>query len=540
MNWRDNAVSELEQTQFDVLILGGGINGAVAAAALAAQGVSVALIERGDFAAGSSSNSSNLAWGGIKYMESGEWLLVRKLCQSRNHLMRHYPSAVKEIRFLTTISKGFRWPPFFIYMGSLLYWFIGACATKAPRYLTANSIGKEEPIINTDNVSGGTEYSDCYLPGNDARFVYRFIADADGYGATVINYVAASGSTFDEGSKIWSTTATDSVSGRSFTIKSKGIINACGAYVDSYNANVGISTKHRHLFSKGVHLIVPRLTEHERIMAFFASDGRLFFIIPMGNLTCIGTTDTPVNDPHTVVTDEDREFILDNANQLLRLPQPLSKADIVAERCGVRPLAVQRGKDTANDWLALSRRHQVDCDVNKKFISVFGGKITDCVNVGAELVDYCAELGLAKRDSSIKWYGEPSAESRQRFLDRAAGMQLLEPGVSQPIGEPVAERWWRRFGESAHTLLDAVEKDGDALCRPMQNADYCRCEIQLMGQKEFIVELDDFLRRRTKIALSIPSKELIAHPGLIEVATLLFGEDAASEKVRHYTATISA
>ena len=122
-------MKKLGEQPFDVLIVGGGINGAVAAASLAGRGVRVALIERGDFAGGVSSNSSNLAWGGIKYLESLEFLLVNKLCKSRNRLMRAYPSTVKEIRFFTTIQRGFRFPPFFIFLGSVLYWIMGRFAT---------------------------------------------------------------------------------------------------------------------------------------------------------------------------------------------------------------------------------------------------------------------------------------------------------------------------------------------------------------------------------------------------------------------------
>ena len=110
MELRASNVRKLRESTFDVLILGGGINGAVSAAALAAKGVKVALIDRGDFAGLTSSNSSNLAWGGIKYLENHEYFLVNKLCRSRNHLMRSYPSTVKEIRFLTTIQRGFRFP----------------------------------------------------------------------------------------------------------------------------------------------------------------------------------------------------------------------------------------------------------------------------------------------------------------------------------------------------------------------------------------------------------------------------------------------
>jgi glycerol-3-phosphate dehydrogenase len=117
---RQSNLAKLRQQEFDVLILGGGINGAVCAAALAGRGVKVALIDAEDFASGVSSNSSNLAWGGIKYLETHEYLLVNKLCKSRNHLMRSYPSTVKEIRFFTTIARGFRFWTCFVYMGTLV------------------------------------------------------------------------------------------------------------------------------------------------------------------------------------------------------------------------------------------------------------------------------------------------------------------------------------------------------------------------------------------------------------------------------------
>ena len=151
---RDKNIGDLEGQDFDVLIVGGGINGAVSAAALAGKGVRVALVDRGDFAGGVSSNSSNLAWGGIKYLESREFLLVNKLCRSRNQLMDAYPSTVKEIRFFTTIQRGFRFWSFFVYLGSVLYWLIGRFRTRAPRYLSARAIEALEPEVNTSNAAG--------------------------------------------------------------------------------------------------------------------------------------------------------------------------------------------------------------------------------------------------------------------------------------------------------------------------------------------------------------------------------------------------
>ena len=232
-NLRKSNIDKLPNTTFDVLILGGGINGAVSAAALAAKGVKVALIDKGDFAGFTSSNSSNLAWGGIKYLESYEYALVNKLCKSRNHLMRSYPSSVKEIRFLTSIQRGFRFPPFMVFMGTILYWAMGRFFTKPPQYFSAEKIKSMENVINTQNVNGGFEYSDCYLYDNDARFVFNFIRSSMSYGCIAANYVESLGS--EQEGDIWLTKARDVTTGEEMTIRSKSIINACGPFVDQVN-----------------------------------------------------------------------------------------------------------------------------------------------------------------------------------------------------------------------------------------------------------------------------------------------------------------
>ena len=128
-----------------------------------------------------------------------------------------------------------------------------------------------------------------------------------------------------------------------------------------------MQTAHRHVFSKGIHLIVDRLTPNRRVLTFFADDGRLFFVIPMGPRTCIGTTDTRVESPIAHVTDEDRRFVLDNINKRLRLPAPLTEDDVIAERCGVRPLAVAvaGGGRKTTDWMQLSRKHVVEVDAGR-------------------------------------------------------------------------------------------------------------------------------------------------------------------------------
>ncbi|MGH7268840.1 MAG: FAD-dependent oxidoreductase, partial [Polyangiaceae bacterium] len=175
---RTTNIARLGGELFDVLVVGGGINGAVTAACLSARGAKVGLVDRGDFASFTSQESSNLAWGGIKYLESFEFGLVRKLCLSRNHLIRSYPSTVKEIRFYAIHPRGFRHSLFLLVLGSWLYWLIGNFFTRAPRLLRRAVIAREEPIIDLDAATGGFEYSDAYLHDNDARFVYNFIRGA--------------------------------------------------------------------------------------------------------------------------------------------------------------------------------------------------------------------------------------------------------------------------------------------------------------------------------------------------------------------------
>ncbi|MEZ5570435.1 MAG: glycerol-3-phosphate dehydrogenase/oxidase [Halioglobus sp.] len=530
---RNTNVKKLHQHPFDVLIVGGGINGAVAAASLAGRGVRVALIDRGDFAGGVSSNSSNLAWGGIKYLESLEFMLVNKLCQSRNRLMRAYPSTVKEIRFFTTIQRGFRFPPFFVFLGSVLYWIMGRFATRAPRYISARGIAMAEPVINTANAAGGLEYSDCYLYDNDARFVFNFIRKSLNFGCIAANYVESTGAR-REGNE-WITSARDAISGDCFDIRSKALINACGPWVDTQNRLTGEHTQHRHLFSKGVHLLVDKITDNKRVLAFFASDGRLFFLIPMGPKTCIGTTDTQVESPEVGVTDADRNFVLENANALLDINPPLTRASIIAERVGVRPLVI-KGADGVADWVQLSRKHEVEVDEARQHLSIFGGKLTDCLNVGDEVATAIKRLGISVPQPDNKWYGEPGAELREEFMLQAQLMDL-DTLTDASSSEPLSERFWRRYGESAFGLLERIREDESCARLLIKNAEYTRCEIELAARREMIVKLEDFMRRRSKIEEVVRRDEIVDAPGLLEACEILFGSEAQA-RLAEYRETL--
>lgn len=534
MNLRDTNLTQLSAQTYDVLVVGAGINGAVSAAALSKKGLSVAVIDKGDFAGETSSHSSNLAWGGIKYLESHEYLLVNKLCKSRNHLMQSYPSTVQEIRFLTTLQKGFRFPALFVYLGTLLYWIMGRFFTRFPEFLSSAAIEAREPVIDTSNAQGGFEYSDAFLHDNDARFVFNFIRGAMDNGAVVTNYVSAQDAQFID--NIWHVAAKDEISGEPIAIKAKSVINACGPFADAFNAELENKTEHHHVFSKGVHLIVNKLTKVDKVLAFFASDGRLFFVIPMGQKTCIGTTDDKVDSPNPVVTDADRHFILDNVNALLNLDQPLTMADVISERCGVRPLAV-KGNSGSSDWVQLSRKHAVDVNTPKRLVSIFGGKLTDCINVGNEIADTIAAFDMPLPKPHAKWYGESSDAHKQTFLDRA---ELINLDALTPVysSELLSTRLWRRYDINALQIIDEIQRDPQQAEQLMHNAEYIRAELHYAARREMITKLDDFLRRRSKISMVLRISEILSSPGLLEACEILFGEQAEA-KLAEYQAMIA-
>ena len=513
-----------------MLIVGAGINGAVSAACLAARGARVGLIDRGDFASFTSQESSNLAWGGIKYMESFEFPLVRKLCVSRNHLIRSYPSTVEEIRFLVVHERGFRHDLWKLVLGTWLYWFIGSFFTKRPRKHSVADLAREEPVVALDHSDGGFEYSDAYLNDNDARFVWNFVRSALNHGCAAANYVESLGSTRQ--GDVWVTRIRDVVTGELAEVRARTLINACGPFVDAMNEPAAIQTRSRHVFSKGIHLIVPRITPHKRVLTFFADDGRLFFVIPMGPRTCIGTTDTRVESPETCVTAEDRAFVLSNINKRLRLERPLTDEDVVAERCGVRPLAVSKSDSGKADWTQLSRKHVVEVDRERSHVSIFGGKLTDCLNVGEEVAAEVASLGVALPFTDARWYGEPPAETRETFFHQALLMRLDER-TSKSSSEPLSVRLWRRYGSEAFALLEDIRADPAQAEVLITGAEYLRCEIAQAARREMVVELEDFLRRRSKISLVLSAADLRDAPGLREACALLFG-DAAEARLGAY------
>ena len=526
---RSENLRRLDGGDFDVIVIGGGINGAVSAAALAGRGASVALVDRGDFGAFTSQESSNLVWGGFKYLENYELGLVYRLCRSRNELMKSYPDNVREIGFLATLDKSAPYRPWFAGVGATAYWAIGRFGTKPPKVFSRRRLAQAEPAISTTTARGAIQYQDAYLIDNDSRFVFSFIRSAFEAGAVTTNYVELVHA--ERRSDRWHVALRDVVTGVEMTASAKTLVNAAGPFVDALNKSWGTTTTHRIVYSKGIHLVVPRLTttDHDRVLAFFDDSQRLFYVIPMGRRSVVGTTDTRVDDPHTAVTEEDRSFLLEQINARMNLEKPLEASDVIAERSGVRPLVVKvegEGSDDwrSKEWTSLSRRHEVECDAQRSVVTVFGGKLTDCLNVGAEVASEIESLGVALEADQRNWYGEPDSASRAEFF-RQAHLMHLDEMRPKPDTESLSVRLWRRYGRRAFDMLEHIRDDPSMATDVMESADYLRVELHNAADHEMIVKLDDFMRRRSKIDLVVADAEFVGSDGLAEISQLLFGDD---------------
>ena len=215
--------------------------------------------------------------------------------------------------------------------------------------------------------------------------------------------------------------------------------------------------------------------------------------------------------------------MLDNANACLNLVRPLTQKDIIAERCGVRPLAVQ-GKDGVADWVKLSRKHAIDADKEKAHISIFGGKLTDCVNVGEEICDVVQDLGVELPSPKTICFGEPGAAEKSAFLALAndANLDSYTPANSR---EPLSEKLWRRYGERAAALIGDIQQSPAMAEEIIPGSGYLRCEVSLAAEREMVTRLEDYLRRRTELSLVTPAAELTHGDHLKEMSRLLFRTD---------------
>ena len=240
MTLRRANIARIDGGLFDVLVVGAGINGAVSAASLAGRGASVALIDRGDFGSFTSQESSNLVWGGFKYLENYELPLVFELCRSRNRLMKAYPDNIKEIAFLATLDRSSPYRPWFAALGATAYWAVGLFGTRPPRCSTPNRSRPRSRRSTRRPRSAGSSTSDAYLIDNDSRFVFSFVRSAIDAGAAAANYVELVSA--ERVADRWVARLRNVDDGDEFTTSARVVVNAAGPFVDELNQQWGLET----------------------------------------------------------------------------------------------------------------------------------------------------------------------------------------------------------------------------------------------------------------------------------------------------------
>lgn len=384
-------LSCLAGKDFDLLIIGGGIVGAGVAWDAALRGFSVALVEKGDFASGTSSKTTKLIHGGIRYLEQMEFRLVRQAAYERNLLLKNAPGYVKPLPFLIPVvgSSPRPWP--LIWLGTHLYsWISGKSPLPRYQFLNKEELLRKEPVLSGIPVRKGVLYYDAQM--DDVGLVLATLEAASQAGAVLANHSTVTRFLLEQG-RVAGVDVKDKWTGNVFQIRARVVVNAAGPWADRVRQLADPSVSPIVRKSKGIHIVYPDLGLHEAILLSAPSDQRIFFLIPWRGSTLIGTTDTDYDgDPDDAkAEDEDIDYLIRETNRLLPHLK-IEKGKIISTFAGVRPLVAQERKDP---W-AVSRAHLIHEDGNG-LVSVVGGKFTTYRKIAEEVVDCLARSFPQKR-----------------------------------------------------------------------------------------------------------------------------------------------
>ncbi len=535
---RTAALDAMGSAELDVLVIGGGVVGAGCALDAATRGLSVGLVEARDLAAGTSSRSSKLIHGGLRYLEMLDFRLVAEALQERGLLIdRLAPHLVRPVPFLYPLThRG--WERLYVGVGLALYDTLGLLSGRARgvphhRHLTRRGALRVAPSLRPDALVGALQYYDAQV--DDARhtmFVARTAAACGAHVATRARMVGLLG----EGERVTGAQVHDLESGRTFDVRARQVINATGVWTDETQGPAGERGRFHVRASKGVHLVVP----HDRIRSdsglILRTETSVLFVIPWGRHWIIGTTDTTDTDwaldkANPVADAGDIDYLLAHVNAVLT--EPLTRADVEGVYAGLRPLLSGESEPTST----LSREHAVAVPM-PGLVVVAGGKYTTYRVMARDAVD-AAVPGL---DAEV-----PSSCTENVPLLGAEGCRALRdrvPAIARRSGLHPAriEHLLGRYGSLLDEVLDLVAAD-PALGEPLAGApEYLRAEVVYAASHEGARHLDDVLTRRTRISIEAFDRGLGACP---EAAALLgrvlgWSDEQRGREVEHYRRQLAA
>jgi glycerol-3-phosphate dehydrogenase len=523
---REEAIAALKNDEFDILIIGGGVNGVGAALDAATRGLKVALVEAQDFAAGTSSRSSKLIHGGLRYLEQYDFKLVREALHERELMVStQCPHLVKPVSFLYPLTEKVK-ERTYVGAGLALYDALRGFKRALPshKHLTGKTISSIAPSLRQDIITGAIRYFDAQV--DDARHTMMIARTAARHGAVMATGVRIE-NLKRSGKKVVGAYAFDTVSNKKFEITAKATIMCAGVWSDELHEKFGITPGYSVAMSKGVHIVVPGDAIRSQDGIILKTPVSVLFLIPWGDKWIVGTTDTPYDGDRAkpLATQEDVQYILDQANRVLE-PQ-LKAEDILGVFAGLRPLVANK---SASATTKLSREHTVDRPV-PGFVSLAGGKYTTYRVMAKDAVD-SAVLNLRRL--------VPDSVTDKVALIGADGYFALRQQVEQiadsySISEATVIHLLDRYGSLIEEILEMIAEDSSLADRLIPNLPYLKAEVVHAVTHEGALSVEDILLRRTRISFeSADSGVSVAE----KVATLIAKELgwSASDKKASVTA----
>ncbi len=477
--------------QVDLLICGGGIYGAWTAYDAALRGLKVMLVEQGDWASATSSASSKLIHGGLRYLEAYDFKLVSKALKERDMLLRTAPHRVWPLRFGVPIYSHQRISRVQLKCGLIIYDFLAGDSPlhKPHAYLNPKRFSEHFRFLTESTLKGGFTYSDAQT--DDARLVLELIAGAVDAGACCINYCRLT-QLLESNGRASGAIIQDQLSHAEQTIDAKQIVFTTGQWL----ANDSYSQSHCRL-AKGIHLIMPPIMNQEALLLTARSDGRVFFLIPWYGLTLLGTTDTDFKSDveHTPVDESDIDYLLAAVNDYLR--SPWTRSDVIGSFAGVRVFKQSMLTDAADPPSEVSRDSELKSAPNGVHYAI-GGKITSSRPDAARIVDtVCEKLGIssvcATDDRLFPWAPQEDAEIWFSSMHNRA----LQLGI-----DAESALWLlRRHGTHSEEIFSNIATDVRLTRRILPSLPFIYADLLYCAATEMVIHLDDLLRRRLPILI---------------------------------------
>ncbi|MBF9067861.1 glycerol-3-phosphate dehydrogenase/oxidase [Streptacidiphilus fuscans] len=532
---RAEALARMGERELDVLVVGGGVVGAGTALDAATRGLVTGLVEARDWASGTSSRSSKLIHGGLRYLEMLDFALVKEALQERGLLLdRLAPHLVKPVPFLYPL-QGRGWERPYVGSGVALYDAMSVSSghgrgLPVHRHLTRRQALRQAPALRKDALVGAVQYYDAQV--DDARLVTMLVRTAASYGALPANRARVVGF-LREGERVVGARVHDLETGGQFEIRARQIVNATGVWTDQTQAMVGERGQFHVRASKGIHLVVPRDRIHSATGLILRTEKSVLFVIPWGRHWIVGTTDTEwtLDKDHPAASSADIEYLLEHVNSVLAMP--LTREDVEGVYAGLRPLLAGESDATSK----LSREHVVQ-HAAPGLVVVAGGKYTTYRVMAEDAVNEVVH-GLDQRVSPCITDTVPLAGAEgYRALWNARAELARRSGLHVAR----VEHLLNRYGSLTEELLELVLAD-PGLGEPLSGADdYLRAEVVYAARAEGARHLDDVLARRTRISIETFDRGTAVMAEVAELMAPELGWDAAQieKEIEHYRVRVEA